>query len=227
MNKDEITKRLLNLMVDEWTDNPEDYLDTDPIDIDYAKTMMKDLAELEDDAELHDSERVVHLATPELVQEVFNCLVKARKHEARVSQLVSYFEDNEEFIAYAYTYMYECHPADNPDDIAPMDFLDEAFRDGAFFFDTNNREFSRAEILQIMGNSIDKFNGNDNYVAFYSDRMELVSTNNPKDIIDYEEFANLIFDNHDALVRFLNEVVEEDDMIHDIFNCKKEDIING
>ena len=152
---------------------------------------------------------------------------KSEKGERLIDQLVYYFEDHEEFLAYAYTYMYECHPADNPDDIAPMDFLYEHLHDGVFTFDTNSKQFSKEEILQIMGNSIDKFNRNHDYVCFYSGRMELVTTNSPKEVINSEKFAQLIIGNHDALVLFLNEIVEEDDIVHDIFNCKKEDIING
>ena len=92
--------------------------------------MLKDLRDNEDAADLEPEERLPEDVTPELVMLAYNCLIRARKHEARVHRLAEYITDNEMVCEYANYYLPEL---ENGIDMVPVDFLTDT--DGFPFMD--------------------------------------------------------------------------------------------
>ena len=228
MTKAELTERMIDYMIDEGRDFPEDYLDLEPIDLEYAKTMIEDFHTFEDECELDDDERIADLITPELMMEVYNCLIRAKKHEARIQQIADYFEEHPDFLVYSYSYLPECHPTSAPNDMVPLDFFTDELAEGGFYFDTNTRTFTKEEILKIFSNSLGSMDMDDDYICFhdYGNVQKMLTFNDPTEAVDVEDFATLIVGNPESMKLFVNEIVEEDDLIRKIFKCKKEDLIN-
>ena len=227
MTKAELTERILEYMIDEGRDDPRDYLDLDPIDIEYAKTMIEDVRTFENECDLEDDERIADLITPELMMEVNNCLIRAKKREARIKQIAEYFEDNHDFLVYSYSYLSDCHPVSAPNDMVPLDFFTDELAEGGFYFDTNNRTFTKEEILRIFSNSMSSMDMEDDYICFhdYGREQKMLTLSDPTEAVDVEDFATLIVDSPDAMAYFVNEIVEDDDLIKKIFDCKKEDLL--
>ena len=228
MTKSELTERIIDAITDPYTDCAEDYLDSEPINLTEAKEMLKQIRADERSWGAEPDERLPKEVTPALIKETYNCLIRAKKREARINQIAEFFEDNPDFLVYSYSYLPECHPAAAPNDMCPLDFFTDELAEGGFFFDTNDRTYTKEEILKAFSNSLSSINMNDDYICFhdYGRTFKIITTNEPEDAVDVEEFATAIVDNPDSFKLFVNEIVEEDDLIEKIFKCKKEDLIH-
>lgn len=218
MTKFELIARIIDALVDPWNDDPEEYLDAEPIDIEYANIILKDIRINEAAAELDPGDCLPEEATPALIMEAFNCLIRARKHTARIQQLADYFADHPYFLVHAYPFLHDCHPASAPDGIEIMPFFTDSLEEGEFAFDTTDHTFTRKEVLQILSNSLHSIDHGHHFVCFYSDKMQLVTTDNPAEIVNPEEFASLIWESERTRTLFIKEVAEEDEtLLEEIF----------
>ena len=219
MTKAELIERIVDAMIDPWTDSPDDYLYATPIDIDGARDLMAQIRSDEDDADLEPDERMPEEATPALVMEAYNCLIRARKHEAWIDRMEEFIIDNDCVCEYANFYL----PAhDDAIDMFPVDFLTDT--DGLHF--TENA--SPLEIMQIGINSRVTFNPNHEYCWYDADKKVLHSTDEPfrNGVLDAHAFAEFIIDDKETLDYFVN-CLMDDDEIRYVFGCAKEEIING
>lgn len=223
MNKAELYERIVDALIDPWTDNPEDYLNATLIDLEYAHVMLKDLRGNEDAADLDPDERLPEDTTPEQIMEAYNCLVRARKHEARVNRLAEYITDNDMVCEYDNYYLSE---HDDAVDITPIDFLVGTDR---FPFDIGNNEASVLDMLLIGKNSANTFNPKDEYCWFDTDAMTLHSTNEPfrDGTLDAEAFAEYAMsdEGQDCFDYITNDIMDDDDFKY-VFGCTKEEYAN-
>ena len=220
MNKAELYERIIDALIDPWTDNADDYLDATLIDLEYAHVMLKDLRDNEDAADLEPDERLPEDTTPEQIMEAYNCLVRARKHEARVNRLAEYITDNDMVCEYDNYYL---PVLENGIDIIPIDNL--ADNDGFPFI----RDDSPLNILIIGANSKDTFNPKDEYCWFDDDAMTLHSTNEPfrDGTLDAEAFAEYAMsdEGQDCFDYITTEIMDDDDF-QSVFGCTKEEYAN-
>ena len=223
MTKAELIEKIIDVMTDPWADCPEDYLDATPIDTEYAKVMLKDLRDNEDAADLEPEERLPEEVTPELVMLAYNCLIRARKHEARVKRLAEYIADNDMVCEYDNYYLPEHHDAV---DITPIDFLTGTDR---FPFDIGNNEASVLDMLLIGKNSANTFNPIHEYCWFDADAMTLHSTNEPfrDGTLDAEAFAEYAMsdEGQDCFDYITNDIMGDDEF-KSVFGCTREEMKN-
>ena len=218
MTKAELIERIVDAMIDPWTDNPEDYLDATPTDLEYAKVMLRDICDNEDAAELEPDERLPEEVTPALVMEAYNCLIRARKHEARVSRLADWIRENDPVCEYVNYYLPE-----NPDviDLVPIDFLTDT--DGFPFIE----DASPLDLLCIGMNSRKTFNPQDEYCWFDPDTMTIHSTDEPfcDGTLDADAFARFILLDAETFGYMFDNIIDDED-IPNILGCTKEEYIN-
>lgn len=223
MTKAELIERIVDALIDPWTDDPNDYLNATPIDIEYAKVMLKDLRDNEDDADLEQDERLPEEVTPELVMIAYNCLIRARKNEARVNRLAEFITDYDMVCEYDNYYLPDHHDAV---DITPIDFLDGTDR---FPFDIGNNEASVLDMLLIGKNSANTFNPKDEYCWFDADAMTLHSTNEPfrDGLLDAKGFAEYIMsDEGQDCFEYITESIMTDEDFKYVFGCTREEMKN-
>ena len=220
MTKAELIEKIIDAMTDPWADCPEDYLDATPIDLEYAHVMLKDLRDNEDAADLEPDERLPEDVTPELIMLAYNCLIRARKHEARVNRLAEYITDNDMVCEYDNYYLPEHNDAV---DITPIDFLDGTDR---FPFDIGNNEASVLDMLLIGKNSANTFNPIHEYCWFDSDAMTLHSTNEPfrDGVLDAEAFTEYAMsdEGQDCFDYITNDIMTDDEF-KSVFGCTREE----
>ena len=218
MTKAELISRIVDAMVDPWTDNPEDYLDSEPVDIEYAKVMLKDLRDNEDAADLEQDERLPDCVTPEIVMEAYNCLIRAKKFEARTQRLAEWIRENDPVCEYANYYVPE---HDDAYDLFPIDFLDD--NDGYHFTD----DATPLEILQIGINSKDTFNPNHEYCWYDKEKNQLFSCDEPfcEGVLDAEAFARFILLDAETFGYMFDNIIDDEDATY-ILGCTKEEYIN-
>jgi hypothetical protein len=219
MTKAELIERIVDAMIDPWTDNPDDYLDSTPIDIDKATDFYNQIRSDEDDADLEPDERMPEEATPALVMEAYNCLIRARKHEAWIDRMEEFITDNDCVCEYSNFYL-PTHA--DAIDLLPIDWLTDT--DGLHFVENA----SPLEILQIGINSRATFNPNHEYCWYDADKKVLHSTDAPfsDGTLDAHAFAEFVIDDKETLDYFLDGVMGDDDIKH-VFGCTKEELING
>ena len=224
MNKAELYERIVDALIDPWTDNADDYLAATPIDLEYAHVMLKDLRDNEDAADLEPDERLPEDTTPEQVMEAYNCLVRARKHEARVNRLAEYITDNEMVCEYDNYYQ---PTIENSIDMMPVDFL---YNSHTFPFETkhmNNPDV--IDILRIGYNSHDTFNPNHEFCWFDKENEVLHSTDHPfgDGTLDAEAFAEYAMSDEgkDCFDYITNEIMDDDDF-KSVFGCTREEYAN-
>lgn len=213
MTKAELISRIVDAMVDPWTDDPEDYLDAQPIyDTEEAKDMLTDLHAYDIDLEPEDI--LPDEVTPELVMEAYNCLIRARKHEARITRLAEWITDNNCVCEYVNYY--------GNTDIVPTDLLWESFP-----FDIGDRTPNPLFLIDLAKRSRN-FNSAEEFCFFDKAKDQLVSTNNPfsDGYLDAEAFARFAIDDAETLGYFLD-CLMDDEEIADVFGCTKEELIHG
>lgn len=220
MMKAELIEKIVDAMIDPWTDCPDDYLNATPIDLEYAHVMLKDLRDNEDAADLEPAERLPEDVTPELVMLAYNCLIRARKHEARVHRLAEYITDNEMVCEYSNYYLPEL---ENGIDVIPVDFLTDT--DGFPFLE----DASPLEIMQIGVNSWCDFNQNDEFCWYDKEKKVIHSTNHPfgDGVLDAEAFAEYAMsdEGQDCFDYITNEIMDDDDF-KSVFGCTREEYAN-
>lgn len=212
MTKAELISRIVDAMVDPWTDDPEDYLDAQPIyDIEEAKDMLTDLHAYDIDLEPEDI--LPDEVTPELVMEAYNCLIRARKHEARITRLADWITDNNCVCEYVNYY--------GNTDIVPTDLLWESFP-----FDIGDRTPNPLFLIDLAKRSRN-FNSAEEFCFFDKDKDQLVSTNNPfsDGYLDAEAFARFAIDDAETLGYFVDCLMDDDEIKY-VFGCTKEELIN-
>ena len=220
MTKAELFERIIDCMTDEGRDDPEDYLNLKPIDLDYAKTMIDDFRTFEDECDLDDDERIAHLITPELMMEVNNCLIRAKKFEARVERLAEWIEDNEPVCEYVNYYRpvhpdaVEVYPTDFIWDEFPFDLIDDLSKHNPF-------------MLIRIGKSSPDFRETDEYCWFEKEKFRLHSTNHPfrDGVLDAEAFARFIMLDKETFDYMFDGIIDDDDAEY-ILGCKREEYDN-
>lgn len=223
MTKAELIEKIVDAMVDPWTDCPDDYLDATLIDVHEATDLLDQIRDDEDKMDLEPEDCLPEEVTPELVMIAYNCLIHARKHEARVKRLAEYITVNDMVCEYDNYYLPEHHDAV---DITPIDFLVGTDR---FPFDIGNNEASVLDMLLIGKNSANTFNPKDEYCWFDADAMTLHSTNEPfrDGTLDAEAFAEYAMsdEGQDCLDYIMNDIMPDDDF-KDVFGCTREEYAN-
>ena len=220
MSKAELIEKIIDAMIDPWTDDPEEYLDATPIDLEYAHVMLKDLRDNEDAADLEPEERLPEEVTPELVMLAYNCLIRARKHEARVHRLAEFITDNEMVCEYDNYYLPELK---NGIDMIPVDFLANS---DCFPFDCNT---SVLEIVLTGANSKDTFNPKHEFCWFDKEKNILHSTDHPfgDGVLDAEAFAEYAMsdEGQDCFDYITNDIMDDDEF-KSVFGCTREEYAN-
>ena len=219
MTKAELISRTVDAMVDPWTDNPEDYLDATPIyDLEQAKDMLSDLHAY--DIDLEPDEILPDEVTPAIVMEAYNCLIRAKKFEARTERLADWIKENDPVCEYCNYYL----PAhEDAVDLCPVDFLSDT--DGFPFL---KDEPSPLDLLCIGMNSRKTFDPQDEYCWFDADTLTMHSTNEPfvDGTLDAEAFARFILLDAETF-DYLFDGIITDDVAEYILGCTKEEYING
>jgi len=214
--KAELIEKIIDAMIDPWTDCPEDYLDATPIDIHEATDLLDQIRDDEDKMDLEPDERLPEEVTPELVMIAFNCLIRARKHEARVQRLAEYITDNEMVCEYS-NYFFPV--LENGIDMVPVDFLSDT--DGFPFLE----DASPLDIMQIGVNSQHVFNPNDEFCWFDAGKKVIHSTSHPfgDGVLDAEAFAEYAMsdEGQDCFDYIIDCMTDED--FQYVFGCTKEE----
>lgn len=215
MTKAELISRTVDAMVDPWTDNPEDYLDATPIyDLEQAKDMLSDLHAY--DIDLEPDEILPDEVTPAIVMEAYNCLIRAKKFEARTERLADWIRENDPVCEYCNYYL----PAhEDAIDLCPVDFLCDT--DGFPFLKDDP---SPLDLLCIGMNSRKTFDPQDEYCWFDAELSTLHSTNAPftDGTLDAEAFARFILLDEETLEYMLDGIIDGKDAEY-ILGCTKEE----
>lgn len=211
MTKLEMTERLVDRLVDPFTDNLDDYEDAEPIDLEYATSFLKDLRH--EDVDIDDPDFCVPAGTtPELLMETFNCLLRAKQHELTIQRLAEYITDNEMICEYDQYYV-PTHP--DACVVLPVDFLCESF---PFRFDDSNERPSALDLVCIGMNSRDTFNPEEVYCYYNDDLKQLFTTDTPfgDEVIDATAFAEWIMspEGEECREYFTEYLMDEDDIEH-------------
>lgn len=209
MNRIELIEKIAERLIDPWTDNPHDYEDAEPIDLEYAKTLLEDLRH--DDAEMDDPDYCLPAeTTPELLMEVFNCIVRKNQHELLVERLADWLTDNECVCEYD---NYFSDPRMGRKEVYPVDFL---YSDQNFLFPyKGNDEPTAGDLIEIGLNSKATFNPEDEYCWYDPDKKQLFSSNRPfhAGAIDAEEFARFILspEGEECLEYIRDDIMDDED----------------
>ena len=218
MSKAELIERIVDAIIDPWADDPEDYLYAIPIDRYGAVNLLSQIRDDEESCDLEPDERLPEEATPDLVMEAYNCLIRARKREARISRLAEFLTDNNCVCEYV---NYYSPTLDNGIDLFPVDWLTDT--DGLHFTD----EASPLEIMQIGINSRITFNPNHEYCWYDAEKKILHSTDNPfsEGVLDAEAFAEFILDDEETSDYIINHIMTDEDAKR-VLGCTKEEYFN-
>lgn len=225
MNKAELIERIVDAMVDPWTDCPEDYLDATPIDIHEATDLLDQIRSDEQKMNLEYDEMLPKAVTPSLVMEAYNCLIRAKKHEAWIDRLADYLTENECVCEYD-----QCKDEylENPLHVLPVDFLDD---DHMECFTQDGNGLSASDLISIGMNSAREhtFRFTDEFCWFDPDRMLLHSSDTPfhDGVIDAHAMAEFIVNDRETLDYFIHGVMDEDEVKHVFGTNNHEDILKG
>lgn len=186
MNRTELIEKIADRMIDPWTDDPHDYEDAELIDIDYAKTLLEDLRR--DDEAVDDPDYCLPAeTTPELLMEVFNCIVRKNKHELLVERLAEYITDNEMVCEYDNYYK---EFSEKKLDVYPSDFIWDSFP----FKPIGDMSPDNPLFLIQLGQRSKDFDANKEFSWYDRENNLLHSTDTPfaDGVLDAEAFARFI-----------------------------------
>ena len=220
MTKAEIIERIIDAMTDPYTDCAEDYLYSTPIDLHGAVDLYEQIRKDEDDMELSDDERMPEEATPALVMEAYNCLIRARKYEARTERLAAWLT-HEECVCEYNQFMNEY--LDDPLVVLPMDFLFE----NHFPFPMIDDSYPHPFFLIELGRRSKSFDPNREYCWYDREENQLFSSDIPfhDGVIDAEAFARFILLDAVAFGYMFDNLIDDEDAEY-ILGCTKEEYIN-
>lgn len=221
MTKYELTERVVDALIDPWTDCAEDYMDCTPVNISEASNILKDIREMENSCDLDEDERLPEEVTPSIIMETFNCLLRARKHEARIERLANYLKETDHTCEYD-NYYVPAHK--NAVRVIPIDFL--------YNCDVNNFPFpvkTNLDIIDIItiGKNSPDFDFTREYCWYDEDKKVLHSTDNPfaDGTIDTEAFARFILEDEETADYMFNYIIDDKDIEY-ILGCTKEEYEN-
>lgn len=227
MTKAELIERTIDALIDPWTDCAEDYLGVSLIDsIEEATGYLAELRRDQDDMDLDDDEKLPAEVTPALYMEAYNCLVRSRQHEARVGRLTDWLKENNDMALYD-NYRSEFN-ADSAE-VVPVDWLFNSYSLKDFPFRLDH-PLDLAGLIRIAQNSSELDLGADEYCWYDKEHNAIAGTNTPyKDgLADARAFAEYILspDGKDCLEFILDACMDDED-VHKVFGCEKEEVING
>lgn len=224
MTKIELTEKILDAITDPWNECPLDYEDLAPLNLEEATGYLAELRRDEDLSDLVPDERVPDEVTPELYMEVFNCYLRAMKHECHILRLSKYLTDNE--CVCEYDQFRNDYKHGNPV-VLPVDFL---YDGNPFPFPTlDGKDPCTGDLIQIGLNSARTFRPSNEYCWFDMKTETLHSTNTPfrDGIITARTFAEFILspDGHEALDYFVNTLMDEDEIM-EVFHCTATEVMD-
>ena len=214
MTKYELTEKLMDRLVDPWTDCPEDYEDATPITLSEAKSMLQIM--LQDDEAIDDPDfRVPEGTTPELLMEVYNCNLRKNQRELHVERLADWLTENEcvcEYDSYRTDYQ------NNGVIVLPTDWLfnTESLDDFPFAFKDADFKPDIAMYLEMGMRSAKTLNLDDPYCWYDKDQNVLHSSDTPfaDGVIEADKFAEFMLspEGHDCLEYFLLHIMDDDEV---------------
>ena len=226
MTKAELTERIIDALIDPWNDDPDDYLDLKPIDLEEAEGFLKEIRANEASADLEPDECLPEDVTPANVQEVWNCLIRARKHEAYIERLTDWLKENNDMALYD---NYRADFGGDKAEVVPVDWFFNSYslKDFPFALD---HPLDLALLISIAQNSRQLNLGEHEYCWYDKEHNALVGTNTPYEdgIADAPAFAEYILspEGKDCLEFILDSYMDDDD-VNKVFGCTKEELING
>lgn len=222
MTKAEIIERIVDSFWDFSSEDPENYLDMDPITLDEATMYLEEARGNERAADLEPDECLPAETTPELYMEAENCYIRMMRHDAHVLRLASWLTTNEcvcEYNQFRNDYQHE-----DPE-VLPSDWLFNEYEASGFPFkitDDDAYNPDLAFIFKLGMRSAKTFMDDDEYMWFNRKEFRLETTSTPfaDGIIHAEPFARFILgpDGHEALTYFLDSLMDDDE-IRKVFGC--------
>lgn len=212
MAKDELIEKIVDALIDPWTDNCQDYVDAEDTDLEGAEQILKDIRTNEQDAGLKPEECLPSSVTPELVMEAWNCLVRARKHDAMVERMAEWIEDNDPVCEYE---NYKSEYENSRRTVYPTDFLFNSYDPNDFPFAMKGGILpDHAMLVSIGMHSARSFSFNHTFCWYDQDRAQLFSSDHPfrENIINADAFAAFIVDNADVRDYFIYGVMDDTDV---------------
>lgn len=208
MNRTELIEKIADRMIDPWTDDPHDYEDAEPIDLEYAKTLLEDLRR--DDAEMDDPDYCLpEETTPELLMEVFNCIVRKNKHELLVERLAEYITDNEMVCEYDNYYK---EFSEKKLDVYPCDFIWDSFP----FKPIGSMSPNNPLFLIELGQRSKDFDSSKEFAWYDRENNLLHSTDTPfaDGVLDAEAFARFILspEGEECLFYIRDNIMDDEDL---------------
>lgn len=221
MTKEERISRLAERLIDPWTDCPEEYEDAELITLDEARGLLDDL--LYEDEDMDDEDYCVPAGTtPELLMEVFNCIVRMNKRELHIKRMAEYITENECICEYCNYF-----EGDNYVDIAPTDWLFDEMNAEEFPFTLKDGSHPDLATIITIGQHSPEFSMDHEYCWFDAEKLMLFSTDTPfaDGILDAEAFARMMFDDEskDCIEYFVNDLMLADDVKH-VFGMSREEV---
>lgn len=218
MTKAELIERTIDAIIDPWNDCAEDYLHYSLINsIEEAAGYLAELRRDQDAMDLDEDEKIHDEVTPALYMEAYNCLVRARKHEARVKRLAEFITDNEMVCEYSNYYLPEHKDAI---DIVPVDFLFEGFK-----FDIGDLTPNPFFLIEL-GQRSSEFNFNHLYCWYDKKKNKLFSTDTPfaDGILNAKAFAEYILSDEgkECFDYITNDIMDAEDFRR-VFGYEKEE----
>ena len=215
MTKAEIITRIIDRIIDPWTDCPEDYEYAEPITLAEAEELLKHYRYEDSFDDLEPDEKMPEEATPALLMEAHNCNVRYKKRELRISRLAEYITDNEMVCEYT-NFM------DNPKEVFPVDWLYTEH----FPFTLTDDAYANDMFLITLGQNSPDFNPDHEFCWYDKERHQLHSTDHPfgDGVLDADAFARVVMCDADALGYFLDGLMDDDD-IRRVFGCTKHELL--
>ena len=215
MTKSELIERIVDSFWDFSAEDPEDYLDMEPLDLESATMYLAEQRADERAADLAPEECLPDEVTPELYMEAENCYIRMMKHNARVIRLAKWLEDNDCVCEYDQYYDMYNHGGYR---VLPVSWL---FTE-PFPFDLVDDAYPNTAFLIQLGQRSPEFSLGHEYCWYDKSKNRLFSANDPfaAGAIDAEAFAEFILgpDGQDALDYFLSDIMDENDIM-DVFGC--------
>lgn len=224
MTKAELTEKLADRLIDPWTDCPENYEGCDPIDLKEAASLLEDLRR--DDQAMDDPDyHVPEETTPELLMEVYNCILRKNLHDLAVSRMAEYLTENEMVCEYDNYYRNEFNPSAT--EVFPTYWLFNEFDANSFPFKVDDYAPDIAMIFRIGMNSAKTYDQDKEYMWFNREEFRIETTDTPfaDGIIDANAFAEYILgpDGKECLDYFLDGLMDDDD-IQKVFGCSEAEV---
>lgn len=220
MTKAEIITRIINRMTDPYADSPEDYQYAPMFDLAFASHVLADCRRDDKSYNFDPEYRMPEEATPALVMEAWNCLIRYKKRELRVEQFKKFIIEYEPVCEFDNYYVPKHEGASV---VLPVDFI---YNSTMFPFSTHNTENPDIiDMLHIGMNSAKTFNDHHEFCWFDKDNEILHSTDTPfaDGVLDAEDFARFILADKETFDYIVNEVMSDDDAVT-FFDCSKADL---